>query len=68
MDKELILKNRLKELRQARKLSQEELARMIGTTRKTIIAIEKGVFSPTAKLGLLLAIALDIRFEELFFF
>ena len=44
MDKELILKNRIKEIRQAKKLSQEELAQMVATTRQTIIAIEKGCF------------------------
>ena len=68
MDKELILKNRIKEIRQAKKLSQEELAQMVATTRQTIIAIEKGVFNPTAKLALLLCVALDKKFEELFYF
>ena len=68
MDKELILQNRLKEVRQGRKLSQEELARMVGTTRQTIISVEKGQFNPSAKLALLLCIALEVKFEELFYF
>lgn len=68
MDKELILKNRLKEARLDKKLSQEELASLVGTTRQTIIAIEKGVFNPTAKLALLLCYALNKTFEELFYF
>ena len=68
MDKELILHNRLKETRQAKKLSQEELARMVGTTRQTIISVEKNQFNPSAKLALLLCIALDVKFEELFYF
>ena len=68
MDKELILHNRLKETRQAKKLSQEELARMVGTTRQTIISVEKNQFNPSAKLALLLCIALNVKFEELFYF
>lgn len=68
MDKDLILKNNIKQVRIDQKLSQEELAKMVGTTRQTIIAIEKGTFSPTAKLALLLSIALNKSFEELFFF
>lgn len=68
MDKDLILHNRLKETRQGRKLSQEELARMVGTTRQTIISIEKNQFNPSAKLALLLCVALEVKFEELFYF
>ena len=41
---------------------------MVGTTRQTIIVIEKGIFNPTAKLALLLCLALDKKFEELFYF
>ena len=68
MDKDLVLKNNLKQARTEQKISQEELAKIVGTTRQTIIAIEKGTFSPTAKLALLLSIALNKKFEELFFF
>lgn len=68
MDSNLILKNRLKEKRVLRNLSQEELAKMVGTTRQTIISIEKNLFNPSAKLALLLCIALDIEFEKLFYF
>lgn len=68
MDKELALLNNLKEIRKKRCISQEQLAEMVGTTRQTIIAIEKGVFNPSAKLALLLCVALDCKFEELFYF
>ncbi|MBQ8748921.1 MAG: helix-turn-helix transcriptional regulator [Clostridia bacterium] len=64
----VVLKNRLKEVRLEKKLSQEELGLMVGTTRQTIIAIEKGVFNPSAKLALLLCIALDKKFEDMFYF
>ena len=65
---ELILNNRLKETRNKMKLSQEELALKVGTTRQTIISIEKNLFNPSAKLSLLLSIALEKKFEELFYF
>ncbi len=68
MDDRLILKNRLKEARSAKGLSQAELASMVGVSRNTISSIETGQFNPTAKLALILCIALDQKFEELFYF
>lgn len=68
MNNDIILKNNIKQVRSELKISQEELARLTGTTRQTIIAIEKGVFSPTAKLALLICLALNKKFEELFYF
>lgn len=68
MDEALILKNRLKEARSEKKLSQGELAKMVGVSRNTISSIETGQFNPTAKLALILCIALDKKFEELFYF
>lgn len=68
MDNELVLKNNLQAIRKAKKLSQDELAKMVGTTRQTIISIEKGVFNPSAKLALLISIAIDTKFEDLFYF
>ena len=67
MNEHLILKNRLKEVRKE-KLSQTELAEMVGVSRNTISSIETGQFNPTAKLALVLCIALDKKFEELFYF
>lgn len=68
MDEKLILKNRIKEARQKKGLSQEELANLVGVSRNTISSIETGQFSPTAKLALVLCIALDEKFETLFYF
>ena len=65
---ELILKNRIKEARTERKLSQAALAELVGVSRNTISSIETGQFRPTAKLALILSIALDKKFEELFYF
>ena len=68
MNDELILKNRLKEARNERMLSQSQLAELGGVSRNTISSIETGQFSPTAKLALILCIALDKKFEDLFYF
>lgn len=68
MDEKLELKNNLKKIRSEKKLSQSALAEMVGVSRNTISSIETGQFNPTAKLALLLCIALDKKFEELFYF
>lgn len=68
MDNELILRNRLAEARKEQRLSQSELAKLVGVSRNTISSIETGQFNPTAKLALILCIALDKKFEELFYF
>lgn len=65
---QLILKNRLKIARAEKNITQGELANMVGVSRQTISSIETKQFNPTAKLALLLCIALDKRFEELFYF
>lgn len=68
MDEKLILKNKLKEVRTEKNLSQVKLAELVGVSRTTISSIETGQFSPTAKLALILCIALDKKFEEMFYF
>ncbi|MET0016226.1 helix-turn-helix domain-containing protein [Oscillibacter sp.] len=68
MKSELILKNRLKIARAEKNLSQGELAELVGVSRNTISSIETGQFNPTAKLALILCIALDKKFEDLFYF
>ena len=68
MNEKLILKNNLKAARSEKGLSQQQLAGMVGVSRNTISSIETGQFNPTAKLALILCIALDKKFEELFFF
>ena len=68
MDEKLILKNNLKAMRQAKKLSQAQLAELVGVSRNTISSIETGQFNPTAKLALVLCIALDVNIEDLIYF
>lgn len=68
MNEKLVLKNRLKQARTEVGLSQSALAEMVGVSRNTISSIETGQFSPTAKLALIICIALDKKFEDLFYF
>lgn len=68
MDDKLILKNNLKDARTQKGLSQQQLAEMVGVSRNTISSIETGQFNPTAKLALILCVALDKKFEDLFYF
>ena len=68
MNEELVLKNRLREIRKAKGYSQQKLADEVGVSRNTISSIETGQFNPTAKLALILCIALDEKFEDLFYF
>ena len=68
MEETLVLKNNLKDVRAEKKLSQSQLAEMVGVSRNTISSIETGQFNPSAKLALILCIALDKKFEELFYF
>ena len=68
MNDTLVLKNHLKEIRSEKNLSQNALAELGGVSRNTISSIETGQFCPTAKLALILCIALDKKFEEVFYF
>lgn len=68
MDNKLVLKNKLKEARAEANISQAKLAEIVGVSRNTISSIETGQFTPTAKLALIICIALDKKFEDLFYF
>lgn len=57
---------RLKAARAAKDLSQEALAQLVGVSRQTINAIEKGDYNPTIKLCLAICHALGKTLDELF--
>lgn len=61
------LKNRLKEIRSVRNLTQADLAVMAGVSRKTINTIENEVFVPSTLLALKLSDVLECRVEDLFY-
>jgi putative transcriptional regulator len=58
--------NRIKELRKAAGYRQEDLARALGVTRQTIIAIENDKYDPSLVLAMKLARFLQTTVEELF--
>ena len=68
MNSHLKLKNKLKEYRQKVGLTQTQLAEMVGSSKNTISSIETGQFCPTAYLAALLCIALECKFDDLFYF
>lgn len=67
MDNDILFRNRIRAIRTEKGISQDKLANMVGTTRQTIIAIEKNQFNPSAKLAFLLCIALETKFEDIFY-
>lgn len=60
------LKNRVREFRLKKKVSQKELALILGVTRQTIISLEKQKYSPSLHLALRLAKYFGVKVEELF--
>ena len=68
MKNNLKLKNKPKEVRKEKNMSQSALAELVGVSRNTISSLETGQYEPSAKLALVLSIALDKKFEELFYF
>ena len=62
------MKTRIRELRKQRKLSQEELADAVGTTRQTITSIEVGQYTASLPLASKLAHPFGLSIEEVFDF
>ncbi len=60
------IRNRLRELRARHGLTQEALARAIGVSRQTIIALEKGRYNPSLQVALLIARVLGEPVESIF--
>ncbi len=60
------IKNSVLDLRQNKKITQEDLAKQLGVTRQTIIAIEKGNYTPSVLLALKIAHYFDTKVENIF--
>lgn len=63
---EVVLKNKVKELRGELGFTQEDLAEKVGVTRQTIISIEKGVYAPSVTLAILICKSLKKDVGEIF--
>ena len=62
----MTIHNSIKEYRQKDNMTQEDLAASVGVSRQTIIAMEKGNYTPSLMLALQLAQVFKVRVEELF--
>jgi putative transcriptional regulator len=60
------MKAKLKVFRAMRDLTQEALAKEIGVTRQTVIAIEKGQYNPSLELAFKLARYFEVSIEDIF--
>jgi len=64
----MVLKNNLKELRQEKNYTQEELGINVGVSRQTIISIERYRYNPSLELAMKIANNLNVKIEKLFYF
>ena len=62
------MKNRLEEIRKARGLRQEELARALSVSRRTISSLEKGRYNPSILLAFKIARYFGLTIEEIFIY
>ena len=62
------LENILREVRQKKKMTQEELGDKVGVSRQTIISIERYRYKPTLELAMKLSMKLNCKIEKLFYF
>ena len=60
------IRNQLRELRAARRMTQQELADLIGVTRQTVIAIEQDKYSPSLETAFKIALVFAVPLEQVF--
>lgn len=61
-----MIQNNVQELRKERGMTQEELAQNVGVTRQTIIAIERGNYTPSVLLAIKIATLFAVSVEKIF--
>jgi putative transcriptional regulator len=64
----MVLKNNLKEIRQNKEFTQEELGKSVNVSRQTIISIERYRYKPSLELAMKIAKKLNVKIEKLFYF
>lgn len=62
------MKNCIRELRQAQKMTQEQLSELVDVSRQSIVAIETGKYNPSLKLAFRIAKQFGKTIEEVFYF
>ena len=64
----ICVKNKIKEYRKERKLTQDDLAKAVDVTRQTIISLENGKYIASLQLAFKLSKYFDAKIEDLFIF
>ena len=62
------MKNRIEEIRKARGMNQEEMAKALGVSRQTISSLENGRYNPSVELAYKLSKYFGMTIEEVFIF
>ncbi|MFT8314633.1 MAG: helix-turn-helix transcriptional regulator [Clostridium sp.] len=62
------MKNRIKELRKKKRMTQEELSELCKVTRQTIISLENGKYNPSIFLAHKIAKIFELSIEQVFIF
>ncbi len=62
------MKNKIRIFRAIFELTQEDLAKDVGVTRQTILAIEKGKYDPSLDLAFKISKRFNVTIEEVFIF
>jgi putative transcriptional regulator len=60
------IRNRIRELRAQREMTQQDLADRVGVTRQTVIAMEQDKYSPSLETAFRVALALGVTLEQCF--
>ena len=62
------LKNNLKEFRNKKSYTQDDLGKSVGVSRQTIISIERYRYKPSLELAMKISNELNVKIEKLFYF
>lgn len=62
------MKNNIRELRSQHNMTQEQLSRLVGVSRQSIVAIETGRYNPSLALAFKIALQFQCTIEEVFLF
>ena len=63
---QIVVVNRIKEIRESRNIKQNEMAETLGVSRQTMTAIEKMKYNPSLELSLKIAHYFDLKVEDIF--
>jgi putative transcriptional regulator len=62
------MKNRIRDFRKSKEITQEDLSKQVGVSRQSIISIENGKYNPSLELAYKISKTFDCSIEEVFLF